>query len=284
MNVLIIGANGQLGIALQKQYPQAKTVDAAELDITNANAVENFDWTGIDTVINAAAYTNVDGAETPEGRIAAWSVNATAVKNLSAVATKIDATLVHISTDYVFDGTAEVHNEDEPLSPLSVYGQSKAAGDIATSLTPKHYILRTSWVIGEGANFVRTMISLANKNINPSVVDDQIGRLTFTRELVRGIDHLLANSCDFGTYNLTNSGKSASWADVTRLVFEAMNSDCTVTGISTEEYYKEKTGIAPRPLNSMLSLSKIQATGFVSNDWQTELTQYVKKELKTDNA
>ena len=99
-----------------------------------------------------------------------------------------------------------------------------AAGDIAAALTPKHYILRTSWVIGEGANFVRTMMSLAEKNISPSVVDDQIGRLTFTKELVRAVDHLVSNNCDYGTYNLTNSGESASWADITKLIFKTINS------------------------------------------------------------
>lgn len=284
MNMIIIGANGQLGLALQKQYPQAQIVDAAELDITDSKAVEAFDWTGIDTMVNAAAYTNVDGAETDQGRIAAWSVNASAVKNLSAVATKIDAKLIHISTDYVFDGTAESHAEDEPFSPLSVYGQSKAAGDIAAALTPKHYILRTSWVIGEGANFVRTMMSLAEKNISPSVVDDQIGRLTFTKELVRAVDHLLSNNCDYGTYNLTNSGESASWADITKLIFKIIGSNCTVAGVSTAQYYKGKTGIAPRPLNSMMSLSKIEATGFSANDWQTELTEYISKQQKTVDA
>jgi dTDP-4-dehydrorhamnose reductase len=284
MNIIIIGANGQLGLALQKQYPQAQIVDAAELDITDSKAVEAFDWTGIDTMVNAAAYTNVDGAETDQGRIAAWNVNASAVKNLSAVATKIDAKLIHISTDYVFDGTAESHTEDEPFSPLSVYGQSKAAGDIAAALTPKHYILRTSWVIGEGANFVRTMMSLAEKNISPSVVDDQIGRLTFTKELVRAVDHLVSNNCDYGTYNLTNSGESASWADITKLIFKTINSSCTVTGVSTAQYYKGKTGIAPRPLNSMMSLSKIEATGFSANDWQTELTEYISKQQKTADA
>lgn len=281
MDTLIIGANGQLGLALQQQYPEAQIVDAAELDITDPAAVYGFNWDGINTIINAAAYTNVDGAETDQGRTASWAVNASAVKNLSIVATKIDAKLIHISTDYVFDGTAKVHTEDEPFSPLSVYGQSKAAGDIAAAITPKHYILRTSWVIGEGANFVRTMMSLAEKGISPSVVNDQIGRLTFTKELVRAVDHLLSNNCSYGTYNLTSSGKAVSWADVTKLIFKTIKSDCIVTGVSTEEYYKGKSGIAPRPLNSTLSLSKIQATGFCSDDWQTELTEYIKDQQKT---
>src|SRR5690606_29757497 len=142
----------------------------------------------ITTILNAAAYTNVDGAETPEGRIAAWKVNATGPAILTRIALKHNLTLLHISTEYVFDGTQEIHTEDEPFSPLSVYGTSKAAGDTAVGLLPQHYILRTSWVIGEGKNFVRTMLGLAQKGVSPTVVADQIGRLTFTSELVRAID------------------------------------------------------------------------------------------------
>jgi dTDP-4-dehydrorhamnose 3,5-epimerase/reductase len=192
--VFIVGANGQLGTALRAQYPNAQYADVDELDITDQESVQNFNWDGIEIILNAAAFTNVDGAETPEGRIAAWKVNADAVANLVAVAAQKDMTLVHVSTDYVFDGTQEIHTEDEPFSPLSVYGASKAAGDIAVSLAPKHYILRTSWVIGEGNNFVRTMLGLGQKGISPTVVADQIGRLTFTSELVRAIDHLLATN------------------------------------------------------------------------------------------
>lgn len=127
-----------------------------------------------------------------------------------------------------------------------MYGQSKAAGDIAAALTPKHYILRTSWVIGEGANFVRTMMSLAEKNISPSVVDDQIRRLTFTKELVRAVDHLVSNNCDYGTYNLTNSGESASWADITKLIFKTINSSCTVTGITRTAHATKEKLASPR--------------------------------------
>lgn len=145
--VFIVGAKGQLGTELLKKYPKAKFADINELDITDKNSVESFDWSGIKYLLNAAAYTNVDGAETQGGRKIAWSVNADAVANLVAVVAQFDMTIVHISTDYVFDGTEEIHNEDEAFAPLSVYGASKAAGDIAISLAPKFYILRTSWVI-----------------------------------------------------------------------------------------------------------------------------------------
>lgn len=276
--ILIIGANGQLGTALQAKYPDAQTADVSELDITNKESVENYDWSKVDIIVNAAAYTNVDGAESAEGRVAAWQVNADAVGNLVAAAAQNDAILVHISTDYVFDGMQKEHDETEAFAPLSVYGASKAAGDLLVSLAPKFYILRTSWVIGEGKNFVRTMLSLGEKGIAPTVVGDQIGRLTFTSELVKAIDHLLTTNADFGTYNVTNAGDAVSWADITREIFKLAEYNLEVTDTTTEEYFKGKDGIAPRPLNSKLSLKKIEATGFTPTDWKEDLATYVKKE------
>lgn len=278
-SILIIGAKGQLGTALRERYPEARAVDSDLLDITDQDAIAAYDWPGIKVIINAAAYTNVDGAESPEGRKIAWAVNADAVANLVAAAAQHDATLVHISSDYVFDGTAEVHSEDEAFAPLSVYGASKAAGDLAVSLAPKFYILRTSWVIGEGKNFVRTMLGLAEKSISPTVVDDQIGRLTFTSTLVDAIDHLLTTSAQYGTYNVTGSGESVSWADITREIFKLSgHDDLTVTGTTTEEYFTGKEGIAPRPLQSTLDLSKLEATNFTPNDWRDDLKVYIDQE------
>lgn len=276
--IFIVGANGQLGTALRQQYPNAKFADVGDLDITNKTSVESFDWTGTDTILNAAAYTNVDGAETPEGRVAAWAVNADAVANLVAVAAQKDITMVHISTDYVFDGTKKTHTEDEPFSPLSVYGASKAAGDLLVSMLPKHYIIRTSWVIGEGNNFVRTMLGLGKKGVEPTVVADQIGRLTFTSELVRAIDHLLSRTDQYGTYNVSNSGDSVSWVDITRKIYKLAGFELKVTDISTKDYYQGKENIAPRPLQSTLDLSRIESTGFIPADWQDELKNYIEKE------
>jgi len=281
MNMLITGANGQLGRALKAQYPDAKSADITELDITNQESVNNFNWSNIDIILNAAAYTNVDGGETPEGRVAAWSVNARAVANLAQVAAQHDSTLVHISTDYVFDGTQTPHTEDELLSPLSVYGQTKAAGDLVVSLVPKHYILRTSWVIGEGKNFVRTMLGLGQKGISPTVVSDQIGRPTFTSELVRAIDHLLTTDAAHGVYNVSNEGEAVSWVALTRSIFTVAGFENTVTDVSTAKYYAGKADIAPRPLNSFLSLTKLHNTGFASRDWQDDLREYLEKELET---
>ena len=278
-SIFIVGANGQLGTALRNKYPEARSADISELDITSRESVEEFDWSDIQIIINAAAFTNVDGAETEEGRVAAWNVNASAVANLARIAQKNDITLVHISSDYVFDGTKEPHSENELFSPLSVYGASKAAGDIVLSLLEKHYILRTTWVIGEGKNFVRTMLGLAEKGISPTVVADQIGRLTFTNELVRAIDHLLTNQSPYGTYNVTNDGPLASWAEITRKIFNLAGYDnLTVTDTTTAEYFADKEGIAPRPLGSDMSLEKIHSTGFISQNWQDELEKYINKE------
>ncbi|MEO6513725.1 MAG: NAD(P)-dependent oxidoreductase [Candidatus Saccharimonadales bacterium] len=276
---VILGANGQLGTALRAQYPNARALDSSQLDITDADAITGFDWSTVSTILNAAAYTNVDGAETAEGRAAAWQVNAVGARNLAAAAAVHDICLVHISSDYVFDGSHENHAETESFTPLSVYGQTKAAADLAVSLVPKHYILRTTWVIGDGKNFVRTMIGLGQKGISPTVVSDQVGRLTFTDELVRSIDHLLSTTAPYSTYNATNDGTPASWADITREIFTEGGFDLTVTDATTAEYFLGKADIAPRPLNSVMDLRKLQATGFNSTDWHTELKDYIQKEL-----
>ena len=274
--VFITGANGQLGRALQRVFSNATALSRQDLDITNKTAVDSFDWQHGSIIINAAAWTNVDGAETEEGRVASWKVNASAVSNLTRVCRKYDMTMVHISSDYVFDGTKKRHTEDEPLSPLSVYGQSKAAGDLLVEQLDRFYLLRSTWVIGEGKNFVRTMLGLAEKNISPTVVNDQIGRLTFTSELVRIIDHLLSTKAPFGTYNATNDGPLASWADITRKIFELSNhKDLIVSNTTTAEYFANKPGVAPRPLNSDMSLDKLHSTGFKSRNWEEDLRQYI---------
>lgn len=276
---LITGANGQLGRALREKYPNAKAADVNELDISDAEAVKNYDWRGISTILNAAAYTNVDGAETPEGKAIAQKVNDEAVGYLASAATDNNLTLVHISTDYVFDGTKSPHKEDEAFSPLGVYAQTKAAGDAKASKTPRHYILRSSWVIGDGKNFVRTMLELGRKGVEPTVVSDQFGRPTFTVELVEAIDFLLSKNAPFGTYNLSNEGEPVSWADLTRAIFKEAGIDLQLTDTTTEEYFASKSGVAPRPLNSLLDLTKIESIGFKPRDWHDDLKDYIDKEL-----
>jgi len=277
--IFIIGANGQLGTALRTLYPNARSADIDELDITSRESVQSFDWSDIKVLINAAAYTNVDGAETAEGRRAAWSVNASAVSYLSEVSRKNGMVFVHVSSDYVFDGTAEVHTEDEEFAPLGVYAQTKAAGDIAASLAGSYYIVRTSWVIGQGKNFVRIMKELGEKGVDPNVVNDQVGRLTFTTDLAEGIKHLLETHQPYGTYNLTNDGDSVSWADIAKQVYGLSGQDSSrITGITTDKYYEGKEGIAPRPLQSTLSLDKIKTTGFEPREWKQALREYLDQE------
>jgi len=275
---LIVGAKGQLGLALQQAYPEADAVDVDELDLTDPDAVAAFSWRPYGTIINAAAYTAVDLAETPEGRTRAWAINVTAVGRLAAIARQQRATLVHVSSDYVFDGTRTEHDEDEPFSPLGVYGQTKAAGDALVAQVPRHYLLRTSWVIGEGHNFVRTMASLAGKGVQPKVVADQYGRLTFTTDLVRAIQHLLSEQAPFGTYNVTCDGPTLSWFDIAARVYELSGRSASdVSPQSTEEYAAGKV-VSPRPTNSTLSLAKIKATGLELPSTDAALTAYLARE------
>ncbi len=282
---IVIGSYGQLGQALQARFPYAIAVDRDELDITSWAALEAFDWSKVDTILNAAAYTNVDGAETAEGREAAWKINAQAVGYLAKIAAQHDITFVHISSDYVFDGTKAPHREDEPVTPLGVYAQTKAAGDIVVGTVPKHYVVRISWLIGNGPNFVRTMTGLAAKDVSPTVVGDQIGRLTFTDQLVDGIEHLLKTKAEYGIYNLSNDGDPASWAEITRAIFKELGrDDLTVSDTTTAEYFASKTNIAPRPLQSTLNLDKIKATGLKLRDWRHDLHDYIERESATKEA
>lgn len=275
---LIIGAYGQLGKALSTVFPNAEQVDRDTFDMSDPAILTARNWRQYDTILNAAAYTAVDLAETPEGRTDAWKSNATALSHLTQLSNQYNITIVHVSTDYVFDGSQPEHDENEDFAPLGVYGQSKAAGDIVISAAKRHYIVRTSWVIGEGKNFVLTMKELAEKGVKPSVVNDQIGRLTFTADLAAGIKHLLDTKAPYGTYNLTNDGDSVSWAEIASLVYDATGHDkAGVTGVTTAEYYAGKEGIAPRPLQSTLKLDKIKSTGFAPRNWRQVLTEYLQK-------
>ncbi len=274
--VLVVGAGGQLGQALTSAWPDAEAATRADLDLSRPASVAGFDFSPYGVIVNAAAYTKVDLAETPEGRAAAWAANVTGVGALVQAAREHRCTLVHVSSDYVFDGAVEVHSEDEPFAPLGVYGQTKAAGDVVIATLPAHYILRSSWVIGNGNNFVRTMASLADRGIEPGVVDDQFGRLTFTSELVRSIQHLLETEAPYGTYNLSNGGEPMSWADIARRVFVARGRPGdAVTSVSTADYGAGKS-LAPRPRHSALDLAKITATGFQPRAAADQLAEYLQ--------
>jgi len=273
---LVTGSNGQLGTALKNVFPEADFVDRSTFDISSTEAWDSKNWQEYETIINAAAYTKVDQAETAEGSLEAFNANALALEHLAKIALKHKIKVVHISSDYVFDGTNEVHDEDEAFSPINIYGASKAAGDAIVAKIPEHYLLRTTWVVGEGKNFIEIMKGLAEKGVEPSVVNDQIGRLTFTEDLSKAIRHLLDVKAPYGTYNVTNEGKPTSWADIAKKTYELTgHQPDSVTGVSTEVYYAGKDGIAPRPLNSTLSLSKLKRTGFEVPTWEARLKEYL---------
>ena len=272
---LIIGASSQLGRALIKAVSAAVPVTRSTLDLASPESVADFDFGPYGIVINAAAYTKVDAAETEEGRREAWAVNVGGVGALVEAARKHRFTLVHVSSDYVFDGAQVIHSETEPFSPLGVYGQTKAAGDALVCSLPAHYLLRTSWVIGDGANFVRTMASLADRGVSPDVVDDQFGRLTFTTEISRAVVHLLENQAPYGTYNISNDGDPMTWAGIARTVFQARGRDAgSVRGVTTADYAAGKS-LAPRPRHSILSLDKIISARFRPADAMTQLLEYL---------
>lgn len=279
---LVIGAGGQLGLALRHSFGESPCYEYAgrdSLDLADPAFISSRRWRDYDTIINAAAYTAVDRAETPEGRADAWATNVTGVAALARVAVENGITLVHVSSDYVFDGTKDApYAEEDAVRPLGVYGQTKAAGDAIVSTVPRHYIIRTSWVIGEGHNFVRTMASLAERGIDPKVVDDQFGRLTFTGDIAAGIQHLVSTGAAYGIYNLTGTGEPTTWADVARRVFAATGHDpARVTGISTEGYFaKSDAPVAPRPRNGVLNLDRILSAGFTPTEAAKSLATYLK--------
>lgn len=296
---LVTGCNGQLGCAVRRLAEERGVADSFdfgdrdEFDFSDPSDYSKIDWSLYGTVINCGAYTAVDRAETPEGRVTCWAANAQGPALLAKACAEHGITLVHISSDYVFDGTREEHGEDEPFSPLGVYGQTKAAGDIAAANCSRHYIVRSSWVIGDGNNFVKTMAMLSDRcadsddGLNQvTVVDDQFGRLTFTRDMAEGIFWLLgyregdkepSAPCEYGAYNLTGSGRVASWADIASKVFELRNGNAdAVRPVSTAEYYASASGpISPRPEHSTLDLMKLEDAGFAPRNWDEELSDYL---------
>ena len=186
-------------------------------------------------------------------------------------------TLVQYSSDYVFDGQREEHDEGERLTPLGEYGRTKAAGDLAVSVAPRHYVLRTSWVVGDGGNFVRTMARLADEGVTPTVVDDQSGRLAFADEIARATVHLVESSAPFGTYNISQGGPPMTWAEIAREVFALRGRDPEdVSGVSTQEYSAGKV-VSPRPKHSTLSLAKLTEAGYEPATQREALGRYLEE-------
>ncbi|HEY0816871.1 MAG TPA: NAD(P)-dependent oxidoreductase [Pseudonocardia sp.] len=271
MRTLILGAGGQVGRALAAALPEATALRRSAFDITAPGRLD-----GWDVVINAAAWTDVDGAETQ--RAAAWRTNAAGPAALAEAAREHGFVLVHFSSEYVFDGQApRPYVESDPVAPLSAYGAAKAAGDLAVQGVARRYLLRPTWVVGEGRNFVRTMLGLAGRGIAPTVVDDQIGRLTFAVDVAAAVVGLLRTGAPFGDYHVTGGGEPASWADVARDVYRLTGrADLTVTPTSTAAYFADKPAAARRPLNSVLDTGKAELAGVLMPDWRLGLTAYVR--------
>lgn len=274
--ILITGANGQLGTELRFLFDENQIqymgTDVKGLDITNKDAVDRyFDSVKIDVVIHCAAFTAVDKAE-DEGKKLSYKINSEGTKNIAEAAKRVGATMVYISTDYVFDGTlTEEIKEDANTNPQNIYGETKLLGEqeVTNSLN-NYYIIRTSWVFGKyGHNFVYTMRRLANEKDIITVVDDQVGRPTWTRTLAEFILFAIQNNIEFGTYHLSNDG-SCTWFEFAKEILK--NNDVEVIPVSSEQFPQK----AKRPSYSVMSLEKAKSTGFKIPSWQEALDGMIK--------
>lgn len=280
--VLVTGSRGQVGRALLETVDTAVGADRATLDITDPAAVLAHDWSGVDAIVNTAAFTAVDRAEEPGAAVDAWRANASGVMNLAVLARERDLPLVQISTDYVFAGTGTAPlPPDAPIRPVGVYGTTKAAGEHAARLAPRHYVVRTAWVFGDGPNFVRTMLRLADTRAEVSVVDDQRGRPTSATLLARAIGQLLTSSAPYGTYHVTGTGPVVSWARFAEAVFEEAHVACRVVPVSTEDYARQRPGLAPRPAYSALDTTSTEAAGVALESWRDSLRDYLLRERRS---
>lgn len=288
LNILVTGANGQLGNELRKLGACSANnyiyTDVAELDITDAAAVEAFaEAEKTDVIVNCAAYTNVEKAE--EDEQTAYKINCTAVKNLANAAAKLNAVLIHVSTDYVFDGNGcKPYTEDEPTSPLGAYGRTKLAGEQAvTESGCRHLIFRTAWLYSEfGNNFLKTMLKLTAERPALSVVFDQVGTPTYAADLARAIFDIIESgkyTDNDGIYHFTNEGV-CSWYDFTcEIAAEAGNKGCKISPCRTWEYPTK----AVRPSYSLLDKSKYKRTfGAEIPHWREAMKECIKR-IKENN-
>jgi dTDP-4-dehydrorhamnose reductase len=273
MPIIVLGSGGQLGKALAELCPDAVCLSRADLDIGDVDAVSGLECGGSDVVINAAAYTRVDAAETDSGAVEAWRTNAQGVANLAIHTARHEVPLVTVSTDYVFDGAANrPYTEEEPIRPANTYGRTKAAGEFAAHLNPEHYVIRTSWVYGEGENFVRTMFRLGSERSSVQVVDDQIGRPTFARDLAWAILQIVELRPPAGVYHCTGDGEPVSWAGLAASVMQIAGHECRVQPVTTEQYVASVgRRLAPRPAYSVLSTAKLAGVGVRMPDWRQSL-------------
>jgi len=280
-NILVTGSKGQVGSELKALSTNYKYnfffTDRTSLDITNPKEIEEFvAVNNIDTIINSAAYTAVDKAE--KDIESANLVNHIAVKNLAQIAKNKNIKLIHISTDYVFDGSNfKPYNEDDKTNPNSVYGQSKLDGEESMlSLNPENsIIIRTSWVYSSfGNNFIKTMLRLGKEKDSLGVIFDQVGTPTYARDLAKAILEILPNvkNSKVEIYNYSNEGV-LSWYDFAKEIMRMAKLDCTVNSIETKEYPTP----AKRPHYSLLNKSKIKEKfGIIIPYWKDSLDKCLK--------
>lgn len=279
MKIVITGAKGQLGTELINQLQindkyEVIPTDRGELNIIDINDVNKFLLNHKpDVVINCAAHTAVDLCETDVEN--AYKINAIGPRNLAIVCEKIGAKLVQVSTDYVFDGNGNrPYREDDITCPNSIYGTSKLMGEnFVKEFCSKYFIVRTAWLYGEGNNFVRTMLKLAETNKELNVVNDQFGSPTSTVDLAKAIIHLISTE-HYGTYHGTCEGQ-CSWYDFAKKIFELKNIDIKVNPVTSEEFKRP----APRPAYSVLDNFMLKLVGLNSfRNWEESLKEYLDKE------
>ncbi len=280
--IIVTGCNGQLGRAINKIYQNSTeyecvNTDVAELDITQIEAVDKFvSEVKPYAIINCAAHTNVNACETDVDN--AYKINAIGPRNLSIAASRVHAKLMHISTDYVFDGHASTpYTEFDATAPKTVYGKTKLAGEyFVKEFAKEYFIVRTAWLYGDGKNFVKTMLGLAKNHDKVTVVGDQFGSPTSADELAGMIAHLLPTD-NFGVFHGTCEGVT-NWADFTRAFYGLAGISTVVETVTTEEYDKNTTGIvAPRPAYSVLDNYMLRlTTNYRFADWEKAIADYIK--------
>lgn len=276
MKILVTGANGQLGWdvvkELQKQNIDCYGAARKDFDLVDFKAAEEFitDYMP-DAVIHCAAYTAVDKAEDEQGLC--YLVNASATENIAEICKKINAKMLYISTDYVFDGTKDGFYEvdDEP-NPINIYGKTKLLGEqVVQKILDKYFIVRISWVFGEhGNNFVKTMLRLGKERKELNVVADQYGSPTYTADLAPLLVEMVQTD-KYGIYHATNEGV-CSWAEFAEKIFKIAGMDVKVNHITTAEYRT----MAKRPLNSRLSKKELQFNGFrLLKNWKEAIKDFI---------
>lgn len=274
----IFGANGQLGRELTQTFDGFRALQKNDLNIASWQQVADLAIQPSDILINAAAYTAVDAAETSAGIGSAFDVNVLGVQNLSNACSRTGATLIHFSTDYVFDGSKSgPHQPADSPRPLNVYGLSKSAGEAIAMSNPKTYVVRTSWVFGNGSNFVKSILLAALKGKEIQVVQDQVGRPTSTARLSLATRFLIENRLPFGVYHVTDSGPLVSRYELARFIYEHLKVPSSlVTPVSTNETAIHL--VARRPLNSDLGIQD----GHLGDpeSWQLTVPTYIDSLLK----